>query len=155
MGKEGDMIVPLAHLPQCEPAEGIAIKRAFFGDKGAVLSFVREHFQETWVYEVEHAMTQDVSKCFLAVQDGKILGFACFDGTARGFFGPTGVLESERGKNIGAALLVRTLEAMREYGYAYGIIGWVSDAEPFYRKVVGAEYIPNGEPQNSIYSNMI
>ena len=44
---------------------------------------------------------------------------------------------------------------MREYGYAYAIIGWVDDAEMFYRKVVGAEFIKGGEPENSIYCNMI
>lgn len=42
---------------------------------------------------------------------------------------------------------------MREYGYA--IIGWVSEAEQFYRKTVSAEYIKNDEPENSIYSNLI
>ncbi|BCZ46414.1 hypothetical protein psyc5s11_24810 [Clostridium gelidum] len=35
------------------------------------------------------------------------------------------------------------------------IIGWVSEAENFYRKTVSAEYIKNGEPENSIYSNLI
>ena len=77
--------------------------------------------------------------------------------SAKGFFGPIGVLPSERGKNIGTALMIRTFEAMREYGYGYGyaIIGWVSEAEQFYRKTVNAEYIKNGELENSVYSNLI
>ena len=44
---------------------------------------------------------------------------------------------------------------MREYGYAYAVIGWVSDAELFYRKTVGAEWIRGGNPENSVYSGMI
>ena len=41
---------------------------------------------------------------------------------------------------------------MREYGYAYAIIGWVSEAEQFYRKTVGAEFIKGGNPENSVYA---
>ena len=98
---------------------------------------------------------QEVSKCFLAVEDGKVVGFSCFDASAKGFFGPIGVDPAQRGRNIGAALLLRTLNAMREYGYAYAVIGWVGEAEHFYRKTVGAEFIPGGSPENSVYSNLI
>lgn len=31
----------------------------------------------------------------------------------------------------------------------------VSEAENFYRKTVGAEYIKGGNPKNSVYSNLI
>ena len=85
----------------------------------------------------------------------KLVGFACFDSSAKGFFGPIGVRPDRRGENIGQALLIRTLNAMREYGYGYAIIGWVSEAENFYRKTVGAEYIKGGNPENSVYSNLI
>ncbi|MBP3886656.1 MAG: GNAT family N-acetyltransferase [Cellulosilyticum sp.] len=84
-----------------------------------------------------------------------IIGFACYDASAKGFFGPIGVLPETRKKNVGTALLLHTFEAMRAFGYGYAIIGWVSDAEQFYRKTVGAEYIKGGEPENSIYSNLV
>lgn len=152
----GDMIVNLTKLPKGpELAEDIKLKRAFIGDKGRIIDFVKSNFQPTWAYEVEHAIMQSPSKCFIATRNGELLGFACYDSSAKGFFGPTGVLDSERGNKIGAALLIRTFEAMREYGYGYGIIGWVNEAEMFYRKIVNAEYIPNGEPENSVYSNLI
>lgn len=151
----GDMIASLYHLPHCEPEPGIHIKRAFVSDKPAIEAFIREHFSEGWVYEMERALLQDAGKCFIATVDRKVLGFACFDGTARGFFGPIGVHPDAQGRKIGTALLLRTLEAMREYGYAYAIIGWVNDAAPFYRKVVNATYIPGGTPDNSVYSNLI
>ena len=150
-----DMIVNLYSLPEIETNSNIKIKRAFVGDKERILPFVEENFQKNWVYEVEHALMSDVSKCFLATEDGKILGFACYDSSAKGFFGPIGVLEERRGENIGRALLIKTLTAMQEYGYGYAIIGWVSEAEQFYRKTVGAEFIKGGTPENGVYSNLI
>lgn len=155
MFQGGDMIVGLYNLPTIHCEETIKIKRAFVGDKESILSFVAQYFQKNWVYEVEHALMEDVSKCFIATENGRLVGFACFDSSAKGFFGPIGVKPDRRGENIGQALLVRTLNAMREYGYAYGIIGWVSDAEDFYRKTVGAEFIQGGNPENSVYSNLI
>lgn len=148
----GDMIVSLYHLPECGVEESIKIKRAFICDRNTVLEFARK-FSEGWVHETERALLQNT--CFIAVKDGKVVGFACYDATAKGFFGPIGVDDSQRGKNIGTALLLRTLNAMREDGYAYGIIGWVDGAAGFYRKTVGAEYIKGGTPENSVYSNMI
>lgn len=151
----GDMIAGLTNLPGIEISDNIKIKRAFVGDKEAILDFVADNFRKNWVYETEHSLMQEISKCFIATENGKIVGFACFDSSAKGFFGPIGVAESHRGKNIGKALLIRTFQAMREYGYGYAIIGWVSDAEMFYRKTVNAEYIKGGNPENSIYSNLI
>lgn len=95
----------------------------------------------------------ETPKCFIANENGEMIGFACYDSSAKGFFGPIGVLEERRGEKIGQRLLLRTLHAMREYGYA--IIGWVSEAEDFYRNSVGAEFIKGGEPENSIYSNLV
>lgn len=151
----GDMIVGLTNLPQYKLSEKIKLKRAFPGDKAQILKFVRENFQSNWEYEVEQSLFQSPGKCFIATEEGRLIGFACYDASAKGFFGPIGVLPSERGKNIGTALMIRTFEAMREYGYGYAIIGWVSEAEQFYRKTVNAEYIKNGEPENSVYSNLI
>ena len=150
-----DMIVNLQNLPEVKTGSEIKLKRAFVGDKEEILSFVEAHFQKNWVYEVEHALMAEPSKCFIATEDGKLLGFACYDSSAKGFFGPIGVLPERRGQNIGQALLVRTLESMKEFGYGYAIIGWVSEAEQFYRKTVGAEHIKGGNPENSIYSNLV
>ena len=150
-----DMIVGLTHLPSFKAEDTVKIKRAFIADKARILEFVRENFNEGWVYEAEKALLSEVSKCFIAVENNKILGFSCFDSAAKGFFGPIGVSREARGKNVGAVLLIRTLEAMRDYGYGYAIIGWVNGAENFYRKTVGAEFIKNGNPENSVYSNLI
>ena len=151
----GDMIVGLYNLPTVKVNNKIKLKRAFVGDKEIILKFVEEHFQKNWIYEVEHSLMQDVSKCFLATHNGKLIGFACYDASAKGFFGPIGVDPDYRMENIGKALLIRTLSAMKEYGYGYAIIGWVSEAEMFYRKTVDAEYIKDGNPENSVYSNLV
>ena len=64
------------------------IKVVKINDRIPILAFVQKHFQKNWVYEVEHALMESVSKCFIATEGGKILGFACFDSSAKGFFGP-------------------------------------------------------------------
>ena len=149
-----DMIANLTRLPECFEVEGVKIKRANPADKVRVMNFIREHFSENWAYEAEYAMMQSPGKCFIAVEDRKIIGFACYDASAKGFFGPLGVTKECRGRRIGQLLTIRTMHAMREYGYGYAIIGWTGPAD-FYRKTVGAELINGGEPENSVYTNMI
>lgn len=151
----GDMIANLYRLPQEEFPDSFKIKRAFVGDKEKILEFIGTHFQKSWVYEAEHALMDTISKCFIATKNGEVIGFACFDATARGYFGPIGVHPDYRHEKIGKALLLRTLHSMREYGYGYAVIGWVGDAEPFYRKIVGAEFIPGGDPEHTVYSNLV
>lgn len=152
-----DMIVGLTHLPAYNLPEGVEVKRAYVGDRRKILDFVRDKFSEhrVWPDETDYALMQEGCKCFIAVEGNKLLGFACYDACAKGFFGPVGVDPEQRGRDIGKALLIRTLEAMREAGYAYAIIGWVDEAENFYRKSVGAEFIAGGNPENSVYSRYI
>jgi predicted N-acetyltransferase YhbS len=70
----------------------------------------------------------------------------------RGFFGPTGVAESARGLGIGKALLMLSLEALRESGHAYAIIGGVGPRE-FYAKACGAIEIPGSDP--GVYGDLL
>lgn len=157
MIKGCDMIVGLTNLPKYEIPEGIEIKRAFIGDRDRILAFVRDQFPDhiAWCAEVEHSLMQDVCKCFIAVENRRMIGFACFDVSGKSFFGPIGVDPELRGRNLGKALLIRTLEAMRDFGYGYAIIGWVDGPEAFYQKTVGAQFIPGGNPENSVYSRYI
>ena len=150
-----DMIAGIMHLPERKDVPGVKLKRAFPSEKAKVLAFIRENFSEGWAGEAEYALMQPPGKCFIAVEDGQIVGFACYDASAKGFFGPTGVSEQCRGKGVGKALLLRTLAHMREEGYVYGIIGWVDDARVFYEKTLGATFIPGGDPRESIYGQMI
>ena len=151
-----DMIVNLKNVSfQEDEGSAVRIKRAFAGDKERILQFVRENFNTNWIWETEYAILQSPGQCFVATEHGKILGFACYDSSAKGFFGPIGVLEEERGRQIGTRLLLKTLDAMKAAGYWYAIIGWVDDAAPFYQKTVNARFIEDACPENSVYSNMV
>lgn len=114
--------------------------------------WVRENFSEYWVGEATVAMSHQPPGCLIAVTDGELVGFACYDATARGFFGPTGVAESQRGKGIGLALLYHALGAMKAQGYAYAIVGGVGPVE-FYANAVGA--VPIAADKEDIYQGML
>lgn len=145
-----DMLVRLYDLPDSSElysevtAKGVTLRRARAFEKHTVAAFART-FSEKWQSEVEVALTRQPVACFIATKDKKILGFACFDTTQRGFFGPTGVSEDARGLGLGKALLMKALEALREIGYAYAIIGGVGPRE-FYEKACGAIEIPGSDP---------
>jgi GNAT superfamily N-acetyltransferase len=88
----------------------------------------------------------------LAPELNELIGFACHEATAKGFFGPTGVDTVARGKGVGQALLLTTLLDMYAQGYAYGVIGGAGPME-FYRRSVGAVPIEGSEP--GIYRGML
>ncbi|MBI3157657.1 MAG: hypothetical protein HYZ20_19940 [Burkholderiales bacterium] len=74
-----------------------------------------------------------------------LLGFACYDATARGMVGPIGVADAARGRGVGAALLRACLRDMHAAGYAYAVAGGVG-APGFFRRVAGAVEIPDSSP---------
>jgi GNAT superfamily N-acetyltransferase len=145
-----DMLVRLYALPPLEPAieacaqYGVTVRRAIAPEKPAVLDCVRAHFPSS-LAEVETAFAQVPVRCFVAIREGAVLGFACHDVTCRNFFGPEGVEAASRGRGIGRALLLSALHAQRAAGYAYSIIGGVGPAE-FYRKTIGAVDIAGSTP---------
>ena len=146
-----DMLVRLYDLPESGDLyrkvdeQGITLRRARAFEKHTVAEFARTHFSAKWVSEVEVALSRQPVACFIATKDKTILGFACYDTTMRGFFGPTGVSEAARGTGIGKALLFKSLEALRETGYAYAFIGGVGPRE-FSEKACGAIEIPGSDP---------
>lgn len=138
-----------------ERASGVraAIRPALPPELHIVRDWVRTRFSAYWVSEVEAAMAHQPPGCLIAVADGVLLGFACYDATARGFFGPTGVDESARGQGIGIALFYHTLKAMKAHGYAYAIIGSAGPVD-FYRDAVGAIPIA-AETGEDIYHGLL
>ena len=146
-----DMLVHLRKLPSCDALiealarEGITIQRAIAPDKFRIVEWVRNFNGNYAAGECDSSMSKTPATCYIAVRGKQILGFACYDATALSFFGPTMVMEAERGKGIGKALLLKCLYAMRDEGYVYGIIGGVGPAE-FYEKTVGAALIPDSAP---------
>ena len=90
--------------------------------------------------------------CFIALKGNELIGFGCYDATALGFFGPTGVAEEHRGQGTGKALLQACLLDMKLKGYGYAVIGAVGPAA-FYANAVGAVEIPDSTP--SIWKNWL
>lgn len=146
-----DMLVRLYDLPDSSSrvavlhSIGIELRRALAPEMHVVVSWVRDNFSEGWASECAVSFGRLPVSCFRAQRGQEILGFACYDATAKAFFGPTGVLERERKRGIGTALLLVTLQAMAAEGYAYGIIGWAGPAD-FYAKAVGAVPIAGSRP---------
>jgi GNAT superfamily N-acetyltransferase len=153
-----DMLVKLYELPNSQAAydrlrqSGTTMRRALAPEKHKVTAWVRNSFSEAWASEVEVAFSRQPVSCFIAIQHGKIVGFACHDATCRNFFGPTGVEPSLRKSGIGAALLFACLEAMKQQGFGYAIIGGVGPAA-FYTKTVGAVAIEGSAP--GIYRGLL
>lgn len=124
---------------------GIQLKRAMAADLSVIRAFAEQNFSLGWADEATKAVLQMPSACYIAARDGAIIGFACYDATAKGFFGPMGVVESERGQGIGQALYCRCLDSMYEQGYAYAIVGWAGPVD-FYVKTSEAMVIPDSFP---------
>ena len=114
-----DMLVNLYRLPSNQEniqklkEKGIRIERALAPNRHKVMEFARTNFGEGWASEVSAAFSNNPVTCYIAIRDHEVLGFACFDATAKDYFGPTGVKESERGQGIRLALLLQSLEGLK------------------------------------------
>ncbi len=150
-----DMLVKLYALPpfvDTQSEHGITIRRALAPEKHMILPWVRQHFSAYWESECDAAINRQPVTCFIATQEGQLIGFGCYDTTRRGFFGPTGVSETARGKGTGKALLLACLHDMWAQGYGYAVIGGVGPEE-FYAKAVGATVIPDSTP--GVYAGLL
>jgi predicted N-acetyltransferase YhbS len=151
-----DLLVNLLKLPPLEmllsdlQSGGIIVRRAQPFEITRVRSFVEKNFSIAWADEISVGFSRKPVSLFVAISDKEVVGFAAYECTRRGFFGPTGVIESARERGIGKALLLASLWGLRELGYVYGIIGGAGPVE-FYEKAVGATVIPDSEP--GIYTN--
>jgi ribosomal protein S18 acetylase RimI-like enzyme len=153
-----DYLVNLSALPADNTSQAamtearVTIRRALPPELKLITGWIEDNFGAGWASEATVAMTRQPPTCFIATRDGALIGFACHEATARGFFGPTGVNENARGIGIGRALLFASLNDLKSLGYAYAIIGDVGPSA-FYEKAVAATPIPNSEP--GIYAGML
>jgi GNAT superfamily N-acetyltransferase len=160
-----DLLVRLYALPPVEPRlealkpVGVTVRRALARERHVVVEWARVHGSAGWASECEVSFARRPLGCFVATErvpaapaaagypttPETLVGFACLEATAPGFFGPQAVLPDRRGRGIGAALLLTALHALAAEGHAYAIIGWASELA-FYRKVAGAVPIADSEP---------
>ena len=141
-----DLLVPLYSLapPPAAPA-GIRIRPVRPYEGHVLRDFVQAHFFDKWVSEVMVALAAQPAKVLIAEEAGRCLGFACFDVTARGFFGPTGVDPAARGRGLGKLLLLHSLDQLRQSGFAYAVVGQAGPVA-FYQATCGAIEIPGSDP---------
>ena len=149
-----DLLVNLMRLPALEDTstQGFIVRHAQPWDLTPVRRFVTENFSPKWADEMSVGFARQPISVYIATIDHELAGFAAYECTRRGFFGPTGVLQSARGKGIGKALLLACLWSLREMGYVYAIIGAAGPVR-FYQKTVGAIIIPDSEP--GIYTDAL
>ena len=153
-----DMLVKLYNLEynwsfiQEQEKLGITVRKPIGPEKLYVMDWVKETFNSAWAAETDMAFSNRPVSCFIAQKPKELIGFACYDATGLGFFGPTGVAESQRGKGTGKALLRACLLDMKLKGYGYAVIGAAGPVD-FYRKAAGAVTIPDSEP--GIWKDML
>lgn len=149
-----DLLVNLLKLPPLEPTSehAFTIRRAQPFEMSMVRQFVEHNFSVSWADEMAVGFANKPVSVYIAVHHDRLVGFSAYECTRRAFFGPTGVLDSARGRGIGKALLLASLYGLRELGYVYAIIGGVGPVR-FYQKSVGAIVIPDSEP--GIYIDLL
>lgn len=153
-----DMLIKLHALEndwrflEAQKQLGIGIRKPIGPENHVVLNWVTTHFGPGWASETDVALSNKPASCFVAVRDAKLIGFACYDATALGFFGPIGVDKAHRKKGTGMALMTACLLDMKLKGYGYAIVGAVENPA-YYKKAVGALEIPDSSP--GIYQNRL
>jgi len=146
-----DLLVKLYDLP--DPGAQLAalaemdilVRRAMASEKNRVVGWTRHRFGDGWAAECDLAFARQPIACMVAVFGDRLAGFACHDSTYRNFFGPIGIDPDLRQKGVGRAVLLATLRAMADAGYAYAIIGGAGPVA-FFEKCVGAVPIPGSTP---------
>ncbi len=130
----------------------INLRRAQPFEITPVREFVEQNFSLAWADEISVGFANKPVSVVVATRAGRVIGFAGYECTRKAFFGPTGVVESERGQGIGTALLIASLWGLRELGYVYAVIGSAGPTD-FYERTVGAIVIPDSEP--GIYVDLL
>ena len=137
-----DISNTLAHVS----ANNIIIRRPRAYEKSQVLDWVKSNFSVGWTDECDVCFSRMPISMHIATKNSEIIGFSCHESTYKNFFGPIGVLDAYRGLELGKALLLTSLYAMRDLGYAYAIVGGPTTAADFYRRTVGAIDIDGSTP---------
>ncbi len=151
-----DMLVKLYDLPPISELENVddgpVIRKPIGAEHRVAIAWVLEQFGDAWASEAQAALANRPVSAFVAIRQAELLGFACYDATLRGMFGPIGVAQEERSRGIGQRLLRACLDDMRSVGYGYAVIGGAASAE-FFRRGANAVEIADSEP--GVYRGML
>ncbi len=148
-----DMVAPLLKLPPAAPhverlrADGILVRRAKAWEAPHLRDFIlRQQFIPVWAEEASVAFSNKPVSAFLAFDAARIVGFAAYECTYRGLFGPIGVDPAYRNRDIATVLLLESLASMKAMGYIYAIIG-LAGPRAFFEKTCGAVAVPEDWPK--------
>ena len=99
-----DMLVKLYELPkECveyqKLKKEIDFRRPLAAEKHLVIKWVEENFGNGWKSEVDVSFSKNPISTFIAVKDGKIIGFSTYDSAYLNFLGPMGVSKGYRKKD--------------------------------------------------------
>lgn len=108
-----DLLVNLYQLDHFSfKCDGFRVIRLLSPNIHLLEEFIEVNFGKGWVSEIKAGCYKSNPSVFIALKDNKIIGFAGYDCTAKGFFGPTGVAKDYQGQGVGKALLLTTLLAI-------------------------------------------
>lgn len=133
------------HESSLENPSASVVRKPIGPEHSVVVDWITRQFGQGWASEAQVALGNRPVTLWLAAKENELLGFACYDATARGFVGPIGVAAEARGLGLGAALLRACLHDMRLAGYGYAIAGAVG-APGFFERIAGAVEIPDSAP---------
>jgi mycothiol synthase len=114
----------------------VELRPATPSDADALVGFARD-FSDAWADEAARAVRRDRPTAFLALREGRVVGFAYHGVYRDGWFGPTGVDPAERGNGLGEALLRLCLDDLAAAGTEVAQISWIGPMA-FYHRTVGA-----------------
>ncbi len=144
-----DLLVKLYELPEAAQRrplpDGVSVRKPIGPEHGVIRDWVGAEFSPSWASEAGVALANRPVSLFVAVHGPRLLGFACYDATALGMFGPIGVATEARGQQLGAALLLACLHDMLSQGYAYAVVGSAGPVD-FFARTAGATPIPGSSP---------
>lgn len=86
-----DMLVALYRLPEQDKEldelrqKGIVIRKPLAPEKQVVLDWVKSHFSKAWADECDVSFSRQPVACYIAIEHGKLIGFACYEATCRNF----------------------------------------------------------------------
>ncbi len=117
---------------------GIVFRPLRHEDEPVLRPWIHENWGHSWAIEACNSLKNDPVTSHVAVNDGRIVGFATYDVMAlTSGFGPTGVEERMRGLGLGKILLFRCLEDMKKRGDRHCEVTWVGPIS-YYSHTVGA-----------------
>jgi mycothiol synthase len=116
---------------------GVLVRRLEEADRDAFGRYMAEQWSEGWRIEGLAALDATPPAGFIALGQGKPVGFSVYDIARPGWLGPIGTDKEQRSHGIGSVLLKRCLRDWQLAGRRVGEIAWIGPMY-FYSRVASA-----------------